>query len=248
MTTIVVHSFIRDSGKTNLTARLASMCAAEGWRVGVVEADISLPELHTRFRLEAGGAGLTLNDFLLGRCALADAAVDLGVQGDLALAGSLVFVPASVNHADISAVLQQSIDVTALNASFAALAADYELDLLFVNAPAGLDELSLSCIALADILIVSLRLDKEDTHGTSVTLDLAHRLNVPEILLAVSRVPDEYDRAEVRREVEAAYGCEAPIVLTATDETEMMFASQASVLDRTASPLSPLLKAIYAKV
>ena len=248
--TIVVHSFVRDTGKKNLAVRLAILAATAGRRVGIVEAEISLPDLHTRFRLDSGTLGPTINDYLLGRGALQDAAIDVGnvdARGNLSRTGALFFVPASTKSADISDVLQERIDVTMLHAGFAALIARHDLDLLFVNAPAGLDEISLSCIALADVLIVSLRLDKEETHGTSVVLDLAQRLTVPEILLVVNRVSDEIDPDEVRREVEAAYGHPAPVVLTVAEETEMMFGGRSNALDNAPNPLSPLMNAIQAE-
>lgn len=247
MTTVVVHSFMRDSRKANLTAQLAALSVAEGRQTGVVEADVLVPELHTKYRLDAGGMGPTFNDYLMDRCALEDAAIKLDSQGGLTGTGALVFVPSSADPTDRSGLLQQRVDVTKLDAGFSALTEAYNLDLLFVNAPAGLDEISLSCIALADVLIVALRLDKEDTHGTSVILDLAQRLNVPEVLLVVARVSDEYDPQEVRREVEAAYGYRTPVVLTVADESEMMFAGRTSTLDKATNPLAALLKAIHAQ-
>jgi MinD-like ATPase involved in chromosome partitioning or flagellar assembly len=49
--------------------------------------------------------------------------------------------------------------------------------------------------------------------GTSVTIDVARRLRVPEICLVVNKVPPEYDFSEVRRQVEQNYQCDTAALL-----------------------------------
>ncbi len=247
-TTVVVHSFMRDSRKANITAELAGLAMADGLRTAVIEANVLMPVLHSRYHLDIGRLSPTFNDYLMGTCHLADAAVDLGNPGDLTGSGKLVFVPASVDPAQMDSLLQRRVDLAALDSQMKELTDAYALDIVFINAPSGLDEISLSCIALADVLIVVLILDEEDTHGTSVTLDLAERLNVPLVLLVVNRVSEGFPLDEVRREVEGAYGYRAPVVLTAEEESEMMFGTTTSPLNRATSPLAPLLRAILADV
>ena len=247
-TKIVVHSFMRETGKTNIAAGLAYLFAAHGERVGIVDADISVPILHNRLGVDGSGLGATLNDYLLGRCPIQDAAIDLAWRDDLHASGALILVPASSDPTAIRGVLRQDIDVRILNSGIEALAAEYGLDVVLINAPAGLDEISLSCMALADVLVIVLRLDKEDYHGTSVTIDLARGLKVPEILLVVNRAGPEYEVSDIIRRVEETYQCDVPTVLSAADEAAILFSGHASVLDRPAHPLFRLLQALQSKV
>ncbi len=244
---IVIHSFMRETGKTNIAAGLAHLLAAYGERVGIIDADISVPVLHSRLGVDAGRLKYAFNHYLVGDCAITDAAVDLAWDDASPPAGALVLVPASTDHNAIRGVLHQDIDVRLLNAGIEDLAAAHNLDVVLLNAPAGLDEISLSCMALADVLLIVLRLDKEDYHGTSVTIDLARNLKVPNILLAVNRAGSEYEPLEIRRSVEETYGCDAPVVLTAADEAAVLFAGHASVQERLAHPLAALLRALRQK-
>jgi MinD-like ATPase involved in chromosome partitioning or flagellar assembly len=50
-----------------------------------------------------------------------------------------------------------------------------------------------------------LRPDRQDFQGTAVTVDVARKLEVPEILLVVNKVLPEYDFDEVRSEIESTY-------------------------------------------
>ena len=244
---IVVHSFMRETGKTNISAGLAHLLAAYGERVGIIDADISVPVLHSRLGVDAKGLNYAFNHYLMGGCAITDAAVDLTWEDAASHAGALVLVPASMDHAAIRGVLHQDIDVHILNAGIEDLATAYSLDVVLINAPAGLDEISLSCMALADVLLIVLRLDKEDYHGTSVTIDLARNLKTPNILLAVNRADPEYEPFEIRRRMEETYGCAVPVVLSAADEAAMLFAGHATVQERLAHPLAALLQALHQK-
>ncbi len=241
---IVVHSFMRETGKTNIAAGLAYLMAARGERVGIIDADIPVPLLHSRLGVDAGCGNATLNDFLMGNRSLEQAALELPWRGNLPSPGALVFVPASPDPVAIRGVLRQDIDIRSLNAGIEALTAAYHLGVTLINAPAGLDEISLSCMALADVLVVVLRLDKEAYQGTSVTLDLARGLNVPKILLVVNRVGSDYELEAIRRSVAETYQCEVPVVLSAADEAAMLFVDRATILPRSAHPLTALLQAL----
>lgn len=49
---ISVHSFRGGTGKSNTSANLAYLCAAQGLRVGVVDTDIQSPGIHVLFGLD----------------------------------------------------------------------------------------------------------------------------------------------------------------------------------------------------
>jgi len=238
---IVVHSFMRETGKTNIAAGLGRLVAARGVRTGLVDADLRAPVLHSRLGVDANDFGFKMNDCLLGRCTVFDAAIELALPGDAIGAGALWLAPASPDPVSIRDALSLDIDVRGLDSGIDELASRRRLDVALINAPAGLDELSLSCIALADILILVLRLDKEDYHGTSVILDVARGLNVPDIYLVVSRAGPEYPASDVRARVEQTYQRPVPLVLTAADEAALIFSSNVSPSQWRAHPLADLL-------
>ena len=49
---VSVHSFRGGTGKSNATANLAILMAAQGRRVGVVDTDIQSPGIHVLFALD----------------------------------------------------------------------------------------------------------------------------------------------------------------------------------------------------
>jgi MinD-like ATPase involved in chromosome partitioning or flagellar assembly len=63
---ISVHSFRGGTGKSNAAANVATLLAAEGQRVGVVDTDIQSPGIHTLFGLNQEAMRYSLNQYLWG--------------------------------------------------------------------------------------------------------------------------------------------------------------------------------------
>jgi MinD-like ATPase involved in chromosome partitioning or flagellar assembly len=83
---VSIHSFRGGTGKSNLTANLAALAALGGRRVGIVDTDIQSPGIHVLFGFDEERITRCLNDYLWGRCAIAEAAYD--VSASLAAASS----------------------------------------------------------------------------------------------------------------------------------------------------------------
>src|SRR5512141_382025 len=75
---ISIHSFRGGTGKSNVTANLASQAAMAGKRVAIVDTDIQSPGIHVLFGLDEASMKQTLNDYLHGKCAITDAAFRVG--------------------------------------------------------------------------------------------------------------------------------------------------------------------------
>lgn len=211
MTKIIsTHSFRGGTGKSNVTANIAATLADGGARVGVFDTDIQSPGIHVIFGLREDRVSNTLNDFLWGNCPIEDAAhlVYSGRDG-----GEVYLVPASINPNDIARVLREKYDASDMHNAFRDLITYLELDYLLIDTHPGLNEETLLSIAISDTLVIILRPDQQDFEGTSVTVDVARRLRVPDIHLIVNKVPPEYDQEDVRRKVEAAYGCPVATLL-----------------------------------
>ena len=104
-----------------------------------------------------------------------------------------------------------------LNDGFRRLKSALALDALFIDTHPGLNPETLLSVAISDCVVVVLRPDQQDYQGTSVTIDVARRLEVPELAIVVNKVPDGTDLAALKRDVEAAYGCPVLAVLPHSD-------------------------------
>src|SRR5438552_12452988 len=116
MSTIVsVHSYRGGTGKSNLTANLASCVVQQGKRVAVIDTDIQSPGLHVLFGMDGQTTGLTLNDYLHGRCGIEQAAHDVTARlGAAAQGGALYLIPSSIKAGEITRVLREGYEVNLL--------------------------------------------------------------------------------------------------------------------------------------
>jgi septum site-determining protein MinD len=213
MTKVVsIHSFRGGTGKSNTTANVAAQLATMGNRVAVVDTDIQSPGIHVLFGFEEDGVERSLNDYLHGTCSITEAAYDVTAQlGDVD--GQLWLVPSSIRASEIARVLREGYDVGLLNDGFRELGTGLSLDYLLIDTHPGLNEETLLSITISDILLLLMRPDKQDFQGTAVTVDVARRLEVPDLLLVVNKVPASIDSAALRTDIARIYGAEVAGVL-----------------------------------
>src|SRR5262249_40769282 len=142
----------------------------------------------------------TLNDYLWGRCRVEDTAVDVThaiVNGEgrsvAAPPGAVLLIPSSARAGEIARVLKEGYDVNLLNDGFRDLCERLRLDYLLIDTHPGVNEETLLSIAVSDTLVLILRPDHQDYQGTSVTLELARRLEVPQLVLVVNKALPAFD-------------------------------------------------------
>lgn len=215
---VSVHSFRGGTGKSNTSANLAAQLTAAGLRVAVVDTDVQSPGIHVLYGFGADFAGGTLNDFLYGTAPITDAAHDVTPTTGAGGTGRLWLIPSSMKPGDIAKVLRQGYDVELLNDGFRALIAELSLDVLVIDTHPGLNEETLLSITISDTLLLLLRPDRQDYQGTAVTVDVARRLEVPELLLVVNKAPSTTDRVQLAAEVRAAYDVEVAGVLPLSED------------------------------
>ena len=224
MTRIVsTHSFRGGTGKSNITANLAVTLAQQGHRVGVFDTDIQSPGIHVIFNLAETDIKHTLNDHLWGRCQIEEAAY---------------LVPSSINTNDIARVLREKYDANDMHNAFRNLITALSLDYLMIDTHPGLNEETLLSIAISDVLVIVLRPDQQDFEGTSVTVDVARRLKVPETYLVVNKVPDGYSLADVKEKVVRAYDCQVAALLPLALEVAQAASSEVFCLKHPTHPFS----------
>jgi len=212
---VSIHSFRGGTGKSNTTANLAAQVAMAGKRVGVVDTDIQSPGIHVLFGLDENKMGKTMNDFLHDKATIREIGFPIGensgeVAGRSKLAGkNLWLFPSSIRGREISQILKDGVDFNKLNEGLQTTIKEFNLDYLFIDTHPGLNEETLLSIATSDILIIILRPDNQDLQGTSVTVDIARSLDVPNLLLMVNKALPKYDHAELKKEIEAQFN--APV-------------------------------------
>jgi MinD-like ATPase involved in chromosome partitioning or flagellar assembly len=215
---VSTHSFRGGTGKSNTTANVAVLVARAGNRVGVIDTDIQSPGIHVIFQLAEADVGKALNDYLWGKCKIEEAAYDVteAAIGNVTEGQDrprLFLIPSSVNVGEIGKVLREGYDVAKLNDGFHRLISELKLDYLFIDTHPGVNEETLLSIAISDKLLLIMRPDSQDFQGTAVTAELARRLEIPEMLIIVNKVPPGMDTVQLRQRVEALYGAEVPALL-----------------------------------
>jgi MinD-like ATPase involved in chromosome partitioning or flagellar assembly len=141
-------------------------------------------------------------------------------------------------------VLREGYDVGLLNDGFEALIKNLNLDLLVIDTHPGLNEETLLSIAISDALVLILRPDQQDYQGTSVTVEVARKLDVPQMMLLVNKVPEVLNMDAVKKEVEKNYNCEVVAVIPHSNDL-MALASSGIFSQR--NPDHPVTK-IYQQV
>lgn len=238
--TISIHSFRGGTGKSNVTANLATLLAAQGRRVGVIDTDIQSPGIHVLFGLSETAMRHSLNDYLWGRCAIAEAAYDVtpaGVSG-----GSVHLIPSSIKAGEIARVLREGYDISLLNTGIRDLRSALNLDVLLIDTHPGLNEETLLSIAISDALIIILRPDQQDFQGTDVTVAVARRLEVPQMLLLVNKAPSAFPVDDIRARVENTYNCPVAAVLPHSDEMMMLASGGIFAMEYPDHPVTQTLR------
>jgi septum site-determining protein MinD len=215
---ISVHSFRGGTGKSNSTANLTAILAAQGMRVGVVDTDIQSPGIHVLFGLDEGDMGHSLNDYLWGKCDIRETAHDVTGNLGVPVSGKIFLIPSSIKAGEIARVLREGYDVGLLNDGFHKLVEELSLDVLMIDTHPGLNEETLLSIAISDALAILMRPDQQDYQGTGVTVEVARKLDVPRMALIVNKIPAAFDAAEVKKRVESTYQCEVAAVIPHADE------------------------------
>jgi MinD-like ATPase involved in chromosome partitioning or flagellar assembly len=224
---IAIHSFRGGTGKSNVTANCAAILAASGANVAVVDTDIQSPGIHVLFGLDPNDLTYTLNDYLWGRCSIQETAEDVtgSLNGNMGN-GRLYLIPSSYKINEITRILQEGYEVKLLNRGFRTLIKELQLDYLLIDTHPGLNEETLLSIAICDSLLLLLRPDRQDYQGASVTLEVARKLEVPNLYLAVNKATSGYDFETLKQQVQTVYDCPVLAVLPLSEEIAQLASSE----------------------
>jgi MinD-like ATPase involved in chromosome partitioning or flagellar assembly len=248
---ISVHSFRGGTGKSNLTANLSTALAMggdKGARVGIVDTDIQSPGIHVIFGLGEAAINRALNDYLWGKCEIRDTAYDITPAQARERGGALYLIPSSMKAGEIAKVIREGYDVNRLTDGFQSLAEGLTLDYLVIDTHPGLNEETLLSVAISDALVVILRPDRQDFQGTAVTVEVARKLGVPELLLVVNKALPSMDFAALRRRVEDTYHAPVAAVLPLTEEMLQLASGGVFLLHYPDHPFTRTLQELARRV
>lgn len=245
---ISIHSFRGGTGKSNTTANVATLLAAEGRRIGVVDTDIQSPGIHVLFGVDQETLSHTLNDYLWGRCSIEQAAHDVTPNLNAGLEGRIFLIPSSIKPTDIARVMHEGYDVGLLNEGFRDLSGELGLDALLLDTHPGLNEETLLSIAMSNALAIVMRPDQQDYEGTSVTVSVARKLKVPRMMLVVNKTPPIFDVAEVKERVEKTYECEVAAVMPHSDELMVLSSADIFALRYPDHPVTGLYRQVATRL
>ncbi len=245
---ISIHSFRGGTGKSNTTANITALLAAQGLKVGVIDTDIQSPGIHVLFGMEEDDMGHSLNDYLWGKCTIEETAHDVTARLGSTIKGQVYLIPSSIKAGEIARVLREGYDVGLLNDGFHDLVENLNLDVLMIDTHPGLNEETLLSIAISDALVIILRPDQQDYQGTGVTVEVARKLNVPRLLLLVNKVPEVFNFADVQKRVEETYNSEVAAVLPHSDEMMALASAGIFALRYPEHRVTQSLKQVAAKL
>ena len=239
---ISIHSFRGGTGKSNTIANVAALLAAEGRRVGVVDTDIQSPGIHVLFGLAGEEISHALNDYLWGKCDIAQTAHDVTPNLGTDIKGRVFLTPSSIKPGEITRVLREGYDAQLLTRGFRKLIEELGLDVLMIDTHPGLGEETLLSIVISQTLALILHPDQQDNEGTGVTVQVARQLKVPNMVLIVNKVPSVFDSAQVKAKVEQAYNCPVAAVLPHSDEMMALASAGIFALHYPDHPVTTALK------
>jgi MinD-like ATPase involved in chromosome partitioning or flagellar assembly len=157
-------------------------------------------------------------------------------------------VPSSIKVNDIARVMREGYDVGLLNEGLRRLVKELSLDVLLLDTHPGLNEETLLSIAMSNTLAIVMRPDQQDYEGTRVTVSVARKLQVPDLVLVVNKTPPVFDPDEVRQRVEKAYECEVTAVLPHSDELMTLGSAGIFALRYPEHPVTGLYRQIAARL
>lgn len=227
-----------------VAANIGSLLAVEGRRIGVVDANLESPALAMLFGLDETTMSRSFNDYLRGKCDIEQAVYDVTRRLNADIAGRLFLIPTTTPSFQTLGMQRQNYDLKLFDEGFQTLIAELELDALIIDTHAGLHEESLILMALSDVLAILLRRSQQDYQVTSVMVDIAHRLNVPRVVLIGTEELASFDDAHVKAQIELAFDCSVAAILPHSDELLALAGADIFVLRYPDHPLTVAFKQI----
>jgi septum site-determining protein MinD len=246
---VSIHSYRGGTGKSNISANLAYLAARAGKRIAVLDSDLQAPGVHLLFGFDTDRMPHTLSDFFFNRCGLEEAAYNLKGLAELEnIDGSIFLLPSRMTVDAIMQVVSEGYDVGKLDDQLNKLVDELKLDLLLIDTHPGFNEETLLTIAISDMLIIVLRPDKQDYHGTAVLVEVAGRMAVPHVHMLANKVVGQVDRQDIVQKIKQGYGYDVIGILPFAEEMAKLGSDGVFAARYPTHPLSKELEAIAQRI
>lgn len=209
---IAVHSFRGGTGKSCLATQMATLLAAGGKRVGVLDLDVQSPGIHLMFGLNGRDFPNTLNDYIGGHCELEQIAYNVTEALRKPVPGEVWLIPASTQPGQIAQLISQGYGADQLQQVFSRLLAELKLDKLIIDTHPGINEEALLAINNAHHLLIVLRPETLDYEGTGLLVQVAKKLKNSHTMLVANQAPAEQCKS-VRQQLEKTFETEVAGVI-----------------------------------
>lgn len=242
---IATHSYRGGTGKSNVTANIATEFARTGLRVGIVDTDLPSPGIHILFGQDQPLK--SVNGVLQKRYPLDEAILDVTPDG-MHDQGAVLLLPGSPKPGDIAQIVKESYSMEAMVDVFRDFIKSARLDLLLIDTHPGLNEPTLYSITVSDLLVMVLRPDRQDYQGTAVAVDVARKLGVPSISLLVNKALTSSDWPQLKSTIEGTYGEKCLGILPQSDDIIRYGGTGLFCLQEPDHPLARGLQTISAAI
>ncbi len=125
---------------------------------------------------------------------------------------------------------------------------DLRLDFLFIDTHPGVNEETLLSIAVSDTLVLIVRPDQQDFQGTAVAVELARKLEVPEMFIVINKVPAGTDPIALQVQVETLFETDVHAVLPLSIEMARNASGDIFCNRYPDHPLTQELKAVVDRI
>jgi len=241
---VSVHSYRGGTGKSNLTANLAASLVRRGCRVAVLDTDIQSPGVHVLFGFDADSSKLSLVDFLWGRCTIEETAYDVTERTGATGPGRCWLIPSSMQPETITRLLDEGYDVNRLNTHFNELLEGLDLDFLMIDTHPGLNKETMLSTAISDHLILIVRPDQQDFHGTAIVSQIASRLEVPSVFVVANKVLSMMNPDDLKGKMEELFGHEVPGLIPLTEDIAILASKEIFVVKNPKHPVATIIDGI----
>ena len=204
---MAVHSYRGGTGKSSISANIAGTLATQGLRVGIVDTDFNSPGIHVLLGLDEDQISYTLNDYLVGECAIEQAIHNVS---HITEHGELYFIPSSTSEKNIGKVLNEGYDAETLHDGLFDFVDHLELDVLVIDTHPGIHEQTMLMLAICDAVAIVMRPDHQDFQGTSILVEIVRRIGVPFFGLVINKNLPAYDWEDLKATVKGVY--KAPVL------------------------------------
>jgi septum site-determining protein MinD len=211
---VAVHSYKGGTGKTLISANLATLLAAKGRKTCLLDMDFRAPSLHALFNYDQ--SEYWLNDYMNGACRLDKVLRNVYCEEALKEKLFVGFANPSTEAIREMSAKDRKWEMQALTRLLSLRTYLFDglgFDHLILDTSPGLQYSSINAVIAADIALVVTTSDKSDMEGTLLMLhDLYEHFNKKKALI-LNKIPSGLPTSEGRKKLEIM-GCSPTMVFS----------------------------------